>query len=40
VDTPQYYPPTAQYAQPPQYQAPGAGIGTGDDIVNSIFDRL
>jgi hypothetical protein len=65
-----YYPPTAQYAQPPQYQAPyqpqyqqpapagggalqrflggrfgqaivtGAGIGIGDDLVNSIFDRL
>jgi hypothetical protein len=71
---PQYYPSTAQYAQPPQYQpqyapqyqpqyqqpAPsgggglqrflggrfgqaivtGAGIGIGDDIVNSIFDSL
>ncbi|MGO9349698.1 MAG: hypothetical protein ACLP3C_02165 [Mycobacterium sp.] len=71
---PPYYPPPAQYAQPPQYQAPyqpqyqpqyqqpapsgggtlqrflggrfgqaivtGAGIGIGDDIVNSIFDRL
>jgi hypothetical protein len=62
---PSYYPPTAQYAQPPQYQpqyqqpAPsggtlqrflggrfgqaivtGAGIGIGDDIVNSIFDRF
>ena len=61
-----YYPPPAQYAQPPQYQpqyqqpAPagggtlqrflggrfgqaivtGAGIGIGDDIVNSIFDRF
>jgi hypothetical protein len=65
---PPYNPPPAQYAQPPQYQAPyqpqyqpapsggglqrflsgrfgqaivtGAGIGIGDDIVNSIFDRL
>lgn len=70
---PPYYPPTAQYAQPPQYEpryqpqyqpqyqqpAPaggglqrflggrfgqaivtGAGIGIGDDIVNSIFDRF
>jgi len=62
---PSYYPPTPQYAQPPQYQpqyqqsAPsggtlqrflggrfgqaivtGAGIGIGDDIVNSIFDRF
>jgi hypothetical protein len=66
---PPYYPPTAQYVQPPQYQpqyqpqnqqpAPsggtlqrflggrfgqaivtGAGIGIGDDIVNSIFDRF
>jgi hypothetical protein len=66
---PSYYPPTAQYAQPPRYQpqyqpqyqqpAPsggtlqrflggrfgqaivtGAGIGIGDDIVNSIFDRF
>jgi hypothetical protein len=68
-----YYPPApAQYAQPPQYQAPyqpqyqpeyqqapaggalhrflggrfgqaivtGAGIGIGDDIVNSIFDSF
>jgi hypothetical protein len=67
---PPYYPPPAQYAQPPQYQAlyqpqyqqpgpsgggtlqrflggrfgqaivTGAGIGIGDDIVNSIFDRF
>ena len=65
-----YYPPAAQYAQPPQYQpayqpqyqqatpagggglqrflggrfgqaiVTGAGIGIGDDIVNSIFDRF
>ncbi len=63
-------PAPAQYAQPPQYQAPyqpqyqqpapagggalqrflggrfgqaivtGAGIGIGDDIVNSIFDSF
>ena len=61
---PPYYPPPAQYAQPPQYQpqyqqpagggtlqrflggrfgqaiVTGAGIGIGDDIVNSIFDRF
>jgi hypothetical protein len=77
---PAYYPPPAEYSQPPQYQPPqyqpsyqqptqyqssyqqptqgggtlqrflggrfgqaivtGAGIGIGDDIVNSIFDRL
>jgi hypothetical protein len=69
----QSYPPTAQYAQPPQYQpqyepqyqpqyqqpvpaggglqrflggrfgqaiVTGAGIGIGDDLVNSIFDRF
>ena len=60
-----YYPPPAEYSQPPQYQpsypqpnqgggtlqrflggrfgqaiVTGAGIGMGDDIVNSIFDRL
>lgn len=62
---PAYYPPPAEYSQPPQYQpsyqqpaqgggtlqrflggrfgqaiVTGAGIGIGDDIVNSIFDRL
>jgi len=61
---PAYYPPPAEYSQPPQYQpnypqpnqggtlqrflggrfgqaiVTGAGIGIGDDIVNSLFDRL
>lgn len=62
---PAYYPPPAEYSQPPLYQpsyqqpaqgggtlqrflggrfgqaiVTGAGIGIGDDIVNSIFDRL
>ena len=70
ASAPPYYPPNAQYAQPPQYQTAyqsqyqqpvpgggltlqrflggrfgqaivtGAGIGIGDDLVNSIFDRL
>jgi len=70
ASAPPYNPPSAQYAQPPQYQTPyqsqyqqpvpggggalqrflggrfgqaivtGAGIGIGDDLVNSIFDRL
>jgi len=62
---PAYYPPPAEYSQPPQYQpsyqqpaqgggtlqrflggrfgqamVTGAGIGIGDDLVNSIFGRL